>query len=288
RVSGFKRDFSNPINTAHVRGAIDPDAGFTYQADYTDPVSVQTYGPFDFGIVDDQINSFEDAELRARSTVMRYAYPIQQGNFTLWKDDLKLGMNLHIHEDWLGIDGEYIVRALNLAWEDQYIVRYEAQFGPAQPDLETYLRLLEARTRWGTSRPTGGGGGGGGGGVPGPGTVSDASIVTGGLSAAVINSIYANRIFGTITAGQIGSVNAVSIIGQISGGQIGSVNATTIQGVIDAGQIGSVNATTIQGVILSQQLANGIIDTLSKYADALRPVQIVRLGDPLPTMPNAN
>ena len=32
-------------------------------------------------------------------------------------------------------------------WEDQDLVRYEAQFGAAQPDLETILLLLGFRAR---------------------------------------------------------------------------------------------------------------------------------------------
>ncbi|HKC88051.1 MAG TPA: hypothetical protein VKG02_18850, partial [Blastocatellia bacterium] len=64
----------------------------------------------------------------------------------------------------------------------------------------------------------------------------------------------------------------------IESNQIHTVNAVAIQGSIAANQIGAVNATTIQGVIVSQQLADQIIDHISKLANVLRPIQMVHTG----------
>jgi len=294
KVDGYRHDFTNPVNHAYVRGTQDPTTGVTIAADYADPVSIQTYGEYATGVVDDQIVTGWDAALKAKSIVLTNAYPIESGNFTIWgKDGLACGMQIHIQEENIGINGDYIIRALTMQWIDQSAVVYTAQFGAAQPDLETILRLLDQRTKWKTSNVA----------VtvstPGPppnGSVTDASIVQGGLSAAVINSVNASTIQGSINAGQIGSVNATTIIGQIqaaqiaavnagsivgvlSASQIGSVNAGTIQGVITAGQIGSVNAATINGVIISSQLADQIIDNLAKYTTALRPIPMLQPPD---------
>lgn len=63
------------------------------------------------------------------------------------------------------------------------------------------------------------------------------------------------------------------------------MNAPAIQGAIVAGQIGGVYANTIQGVIISSQVADGIIDTLSKFQTALTPIQVLNAA---PTLPNKN
>jgi hypothetical protein len=304
RVDGYRHDFTNPINHAYVRGPVDAISGVAIAADYADPVSIQTYGEYASGVVDDQIVTGWDAALRAKSIVLANAYPIESGNFTIWgKDGLACGMQIHIREENIGISGNYTIRALTMQWVDKTNVVYTAQFGAAQPDLETILRLLDQRTKWKTSYvPVSVS-------TPGPpptGSVSDASIVAGGLSAAVINSVNAGTIQGKIQAGQIQTVNADtiigkvqadqiqgvnagSIVGQIQADQIYKVDAGSIQGSIQAGQIGSVNAGTINGVIIGSQLADQIIDNLAKYADAIRPIQMIKIGDPWPpSMPNKN
>jgi hypothetical protein len=314
RVSNYKHDFNNPVNTAYVRGSVDPSTGTAIEANYQDPVSVQKYGVHSYAVVDTQITTAWDASLRAKSIVLQYAYPVETGNFTVWGYDwLKAGQQVQITEDAIGISGQYLIRQLSMTWLDQSTVQYEAQFGAAQPDLEVILRQLIQRAAWTTAI------GSNSAAIPAPGSVTDASIappgltsgsiksvsassISGAIQANQIGTVNATTIMGTITAGQIGSVNASSILGSINSsqigsvnasaivgaitaGQIGSVNATTISGVITAGQIGSVNATTIQGVVLSSQLADGIIDDLAKYVDALRPVPM--LSSP-PSLPSDN
>jgi hypothetical protein len=281
RVSGYKADFLHPVNKCYVRGA-PVAAGVWIEAEYTDPVSVLKYGELQGTIIDEQITNGWDAAMRAKSEVLRYANPVESGSFTIWaQDGLKLGMQVAITEDSLGLSGWYVIRSLSMQWFSKDEVQYSANFGASKPDLESLLRLLDQRTRWKTSNlPPG---------SVGAGSITDANIqVPPGLSASVIGSVNAGSIVGQIQAGQIGSVNAASIAGVIQAGQIGAVNATVIQGSIQAGQIGSVNAATINGVVVSSQLADQIISDLAKYADALRPIQMVKIGDPLPTLPDKN
>lgn len=278
KVSGYKQDFNNPVNRCYVRGATDPVSGVFIEASYSDPVSVGKYGEFAYSVVDDQITTSWDASLRAKSIVLKYAYPVESGNFTIWKDDLKLGMQVNITEDALGISNWYIIRSLTMSWVSKDQVQYDAQFGASQPDLETLLRLMDQRIRWKSTVPQAG--------TVAPGSITDSSIkMPPGLSAGVIGSVNANTIVGQIQAVQISSVNAGAIVGTLSASQIGSVSAGTIQGVITAGQIGSVNAAVIQGVVVGSQLADEIIDNLSKYADALRPVQMLSV---FPVLPSVN
>jgi hypothetical protein len=268
KVTGFKKDFNNPVNRCYVRGSTDPTTGAWIEATYVDPVSVGMFGELSYSVVDEQITTSFDAALRAKSMVLRYAYPLESGNFTIWKDDLHLNEQVHITEDALGIDAFYIVRQMNLMWLDKYTVQYDCEFGASQPDLETLLRLMDQRSRWQASTM--------GSATPLPGSITDASIaVPPGLSASVIGSVNASTIVGTITSSQIGSVNAGAIVGTITSTQIATVSATSITGAITSGQIGSVNATSITGVVVTSQLANGIIDDLAKYAAALQPVPML-------------
>jgi hypothetical protein len=283
KVSGYKHDFNNPINRAFVRASVDLASAAPIEASYSDPISIQKYGTYDYAVVDTQITTSWDASLRAKSMVLKYANPLESGSFTIWKDGLKLGQQVNITEENLGINGAYIIRQMTMAWEDKYTVRYEAQFGAAQPDLDTVLRIMAQRSAWSSALAVSGTS------VPAPGSVSDASIAQGGLSANVINSVNAGSIVGKVTAGQINSVNAGAILGQVSAGQIGSVAAGVIQGSLQADHIGSVYAGTIQGVVVSSQLADQIIDNLAKYAQALVPVQMVQNSTGLPSgMPNKN
>jgi hypothetical protein len=282
RVSGFKRDFLHPVNRCFVRGA-PVSQGVWIEAEYADPVSVAKYGELQGTIIDEQVTTGWDAAMRAKAEVLKYAYPVESGSFTLWaQDGLQVGQQVSITEDALGIRGWYVIRSLAMQWVTSDDVQYTGQFGAAKPDLETLLRLLDQRARWKSSiMPPA---------STAPGSITDANIkVPPGLSASSIGSVNAGTIVGQINAGQIGSVNAGSIAGVIQAGQIGAVNAHTIEGYIQGDQIGSVNATSINGVIVTDQLADRIIDDLAKYADALRPIQIVKIGDPWPvTLPNDN
>lgn len=249
KVDGYKHDFTNPINTSYVRGAIDATTGVSIEANYSDPVSVQRYGTYESAIVDTTILTGWDAALRAKSTVLTYAYPLETGNFTIWgPDGLACGQQVHIHEDSIGIDGDYIIRSLTMQWIDQELVQYTAAFGAAQPDLETILRLLNQRTAWATANKAVA--------TPAPGSVTDASIAAPGLSSGSIQSVSSSSILGQITAAQIGSVNATAIMGTITAGQISTVNAGSVVGVLSAGQIGAVNASVIQGSIQATQITS--------------------------------
>jgi hypothetical protein len=248
RVDSWRKDFSNPVNRAYVRGAAVAD-GFPWtQGWYDDPVSIQKYGTLGASIVDTQLTSDYDCQLRAKTTVLQYSEPVEQGSFVVWKDGLALGQTVHIREDSLGIDGDYIIRALAMAWKTKDVVEYAVQFGAKQPDLESFLRMLDQRTKWASALVPAS--------IPAPGSVTDSSIASGGLSASSINSVSAGTIQGLIQSDQIGSVGANTIIGSIQASQIAAVNASVIQGAVTAGQIATVNASSIQGSITAGQIGS--------------------------------
>ena len=255
-VTAFKRDFSNPVNQCYVRGNWDPSNGILIQASYADPVSIQQYGTYSSSVVDNSIITLWDASLKAKSVVLQGAYPTESGTFTIWKDGLQGGQQVHVVDEYLGVDGDYIIRALALSWLSPDLVQYEAQFGASMPDLETLLRLIAQRVSWATSNPTSAPTDPVVPGPPAPGSVTDISIAPPGLSASSIASVSASTIQGLITANQIGSVNASALIGQLNASQIGSVSAGAIVGSIQASQIGSVNANSIEGVLSASQIGS--------------------------------
>lgn len=291
RIDEYTRDAKGLVNRCIVLGGLLP-GGTEIRVQYDDPVSQGLYGVKETTIVDRQISLTPEALLRAQVAVEANAYPLESGTAVTYKDGLDIGQSVDLYHGELAIDGTYLIRSMEMAWlEDKETVQYTIQFGVPKPNLERLLRMLDARNRRATAIPTA---------VPVEGSVTDASIGSGGLSADVIGSVNAGAIIGTISSTQIGSVNANSIIGLISATQIGSVNATailgaiqasqiaavnagTIQGAITAGQIGSVNATTIQGVIISSQVADDLIDRLSLFNHEFRP--LVRL-DTDPTLPD--
>lgn len=276
-LSGYQRDFRDAANNITVIGGVDPIGGTIVTGQYRDPVSVAAYGELSKVVVDRNVKTWEDATLKATALVGEHGMPQQSGTVTVRKDGLDIGQAVHIHDDVYGFDGSFLIRSLTITQEktDPPLTKYAVKIGANQPDIERFLRLLDARQK--TQGSTVGVA------TPAPGSVTDASIGAGGLTASVIGSVSASNIIGQIQSDQIGSVNASAIFGQVKAEQIASVNAGAIAGVITSDQIGSVNATTIQGVIVSSQLADKIISDLSAYSDALRPVPML---DALPVLPS--
>ena len=255
RVDSWKSDFTNPVNRCFVRGGYIPGTAQPAEAEYADPLSIAEYGEHSYAVVEDSLTDPLDCELRAKTTVLKYAWPLEQGQFTIWRDGLDVGQRVQLTEKALGIDGEYVILSLELIWRDKTNVEYKASVGSAQPNLESYLRLLDQRTKWKSIKPVAG--------VPLPGSVTDESIASSGLHEESIRSVSASGITGSITAQQIGSVSASVITGPIQANQIGSVNAGSIQGSIQANQIGAVAANTIQGLIQSTQIGSVAATTIT-------------------------
>ena len=254
-LTKYTRDFIRPINRCTVLGGILP-GGVEISQTYDDPISQLQYEVYSHTIVDREITVAADAMLRAKVTVQENAYPEESFTLSTIKDGLDVGQSLPVYHKSYNIDGNYIIRSMRLKQVAPDTTQYDIELGVKPPDEIVLLRQLEARSRRSTQIPTA---------VPAAGSVTDASVGIGGFSASVI-----------------GTVNATSIIGAINSTQINSVNAASIAGVITAGQIGSVNATTIQGVIVSQQVADNLIDRLSMYATALRPIPTLDAFPPLP------
>lgn len=107
----------------------------------------------------------------------------------------------------------------------------------------------------------------------------EASKITGSIVATTISgTITASQITGAITASQIESVSASAIQGQINADQITTVSASAIQGSITADHISSVAATSITGVIVTSQLADQILDSVSKFSNGIFGTNIVNDG----------
>jgi hypothetical protein len=261
-LADYSKDAIKIINRAVVLGAAQGN-GARLKSTYDDPISQLEYGIRSHTVVDDQLTIGYNAGLRAKAIVDENAYPKETINLRTFIDGLEVGQTLPIYHADYSINGSYIIRELKFRQITRSLTEYELSCGAREPDTLRVLRQIEARSRRLTSAPRA---------IPADGSVTDASITLGGISANVIGSVNAGTIIGTIQAHQIGSVNAAVIAGVVSANQISTVNASSIQGVIEANQIGSVSATTIEGVIVSDQLADGLLNKLSLYADAFRPI----------------
>lgn len=80
-----------------------------------------------------------------------------------------------------------------------------------------------------------------------------------------------------------GTPVAIPPAGSVTADMIQGVYTSVFQGMIGADQIGAVNAGTIEGLIVSSQVADGILDSLSKFAPALRPIPRLAVAPALPS-----
>ncbi len=261
-LTDYDRDAIRIINQCTVLGGV-VAGGERLRVVYEDPLSQLDYGIRPQTVVDDSILDGYNAMLRAKAIVEDNAWPRETISLRTFVDGLEAGQSLPLFHAPYSINGTYLIRELRQRQVGPGLTEYSITAGARPPDALRLLKQLEARTRKLTAAPTA---------VPADNTVGNNSIVVGGLTADVIGSIHADRIFGTITADQIISIDAAVIGGQIVANQIGTVNAVSIEGVITAGQIGSLNAAVINGVIVSRQVADDLIDRLSMFQNALRPI----------------
>lgn len=268
----YKRDAVKIINRAVVLGAVLP-SGKRIRVQYDDWLSQQQYGVHPYVEVNDQYDVGAVMGLRAQAIVEQNNQPLESISLRTFRDGLQVGMSLTLFHAAYLISGSYLIREMAIKQLSRSQTEYRLTLGVKPTDTLRILKKIDARTRRNTQAARA---------VPVDGSVGDSSIMAGGISANVINSINAHTILGTIEAKQIGSVNAEIIAGKITSEKIDAIDAGVIQGVITADKIGSVNATKIEGVIVSSQLADGIIDSVTKMAAPLRVIPNLATAPILP------
>jgi hypothetical protein len=273
-LTDYSLEFSKCINSCTLLGGV--VGGSEVRVTYEDPTSISAYGKHSYTIVDRDVLDGALGILKAKAVVEQNAFPRETARATLYTDGLEVGQIVEVTHDLYGLSAvPLLVRSVEISW-DQAGTVWTAELGDPPKNTERLIAAIDARTQASKSVPTT---------IPGAGTVTDASIAPGGLSASSIGAVNASSITGLISAGQIASVNAGAILGTLSSSQIGTINASSISGAIAASQIASVNASSINGVIVSSQVANDLIDSLSKLAPALRPIPQIAVD---PTLPDAN
>lgn len=279
----YSRDAIKIINRCTFLGAA-LTSTTRLKVTYDDPVSQQQYGVRSHTLIDEQITDGTTAILRAKQVVVENAYPRESLSLKTLKDGLQVGLTLAIRYDDFFVDSSYQILEMGVRQLTRTKTEYSLTLGLEVPDVTRVLKMLDARTK-NTGIPTA---------IPADGSVTDSSIAAGGLDLSNFYGtldadniqIDAGSITGTITAGQDIDINAAVINGTISAANNVIVEAGTIQGVIQGNSV-KVDTGTFQGLIITDQLANGILDDLGKYAASMRPVRMVQ-GPPLDPFPPTN
>lgn len=76
---------------------------------YKDVNSINTYGEFEYKIVDKSINSKDAAKDRARAEIASWANSIDEGSFETYQTGLKTGQKINIQSTIRSVDDDYIV-----------------------------------------------------------------------------------------------------------------------------------------------------------------------------------
>jgi hypothetical protein len=150
RMDNFNIDFSNPANSAWIFGH---ETWFWGQpmpesvVYLPDDASIAAYGEWNYAILDGSINTREEALTRARALLAASAYPIERGQFTVWRHGLYPGQLMHITDSFMNVDGSWLISSVSLVWRAKDIIEYTVNFGPPAPSLDSILRALDVRTR---------------------------------------------------------------------------------------------------------------------------------------------
>jgi hypothetical protein len=268
-LEGFSRDFARPVNHAVVIGGVLAD-GNALTVQYSDPLSIDAYGRWSTTILDRGLTDANEAILRAQAVVQANAYPLANGSLVTYADEFSAGDYVQIETEDYAINDPFVLHSCEMKQLNRTTTQYTYGFGPRRPDAERLLRVLERfmRAEAGLGSMTG------------VSTPAAGSITEDMLDESF--KLNANALYGSISGDEV-TVAAGTIIGEI-GGELVTVDAGTIQGVITGDDV-HVDTGTFQGLIISDQLANGIIDDLGKFADSTRPIPVY---EGMPTLPNAD
>lgn len=112
-----------------------------YTAD--DATSQAAYGVWKRTIVDEQIVTVEEAQLRAQYELVQFANPIVSGSLQHFHDGQEVGQLVRITDSNLGIDTDLLIRELEMTWATaSSITRYRLAVGGYRPDLVEILRKM--------------------------------------------------------------------------------------------------------------------------------------------------
>lgn len=212
------REWRTPANSVTVLGQVG-SGGVRIRRTITNATSIATYGTKGRTIVDPQITSNAEADLRAQVEVDKDGVPEYSGTLVTRLEGLTVGMLLTITcTTSLNFSGNFVIRRITQRWVNRTITESEIEWGAYRPDTAALLRAIaEAAKQLGAVVP----------GVPGPGTVNNGAIipgsVTGGTggsmaSATITQLNVGNAAIGTaqirdleVTNGKIANLGAEKI-----------------------------------------------------------------------------
>lgn len=265
-LNSYSRDFARPVNHAVVIGGVLP-SGASLKVEYSDPISIESYGQWSTTLLDRGVTDANEAMLRAKALVEANAYALENGELVTYADVFDAGDYVPIETADYGIDSSFVLYSCDIKQLNRTMTQYTFGFGPRRPDAERLLRVMER-----FMRAESGLGSMGGVSTPASGSITEDML-------GEDFKLNADALYGSISGDDI-TVAAGTIAGTI-GGESVIVDAGTIQGVITGNDV-RVDTGTFQGLIISDQLANGIIDDLGKFAASTRPIPVYEAMPALP------
>jgi hypothetical protein len=253
----YIEEWTQPCNSVVVKGKAGSGGVRVTSGTVTDSASITRYGTRSQCITDNNIQTADEAILRANAHLEQFANPQKSCSFSTFDEGLAVGQTISIVMPSLRMDCSLYINRASIAWITQTTVKSSFDAGFYRP---TSAQIAKQNADAGKPTPyvplT----------IPADGTVTNAKIV-GPITADLIDTINATQIDGLIQAAQINTitfaqitgtvtVNAANISGLIQASQIDTINASDIVGSISASQIGSVNVGTLVGNIIGSQIDN--------------------------------
>jgi hypothetical protein len=226
-------EWRTPANSVTVKGQVG-NGGVRVEATKTNASSISAHGMKARYVIDPQITSVAEAELRAQIEVERDGAPQWNGTLMTRLEGIKVGMLLHLDfEETENFSGDFVVTRVTQRWVNKLITESTIEWGLYRPNEAALLRALaEASKHPGAVLP----------GQPAPGTVGGGEIQPGAVQTTHIADA-------SITTAKIGLAQILTAnigLAQITNALINDLSATKINtGDLLVGGSGKVGQVTI-------------------------------------------
>lgn len=108
--------------------------------------SFDTYGAwYSDKHVDNQIKDSETAQQVARSILAERSHHHARLSFWTWEHGLRAGQTIHLTDSGKGLDDDFLIQSVRIAYQGEDAIRYDIEAGSANPDLVDLM--LDIRRR---------------------------------------------------------------------------------------------------------------------------------------------
>ena len=117
----------------------------TYTAQ--DATSQTTYGVRKRAIVEEGLTTTALCQARAEAEILQFKDPQIYGSFVIRRDGLAVGQKIHIEAGAQEIDGDFLIKRIQMTWENPTDTVYTVEYGFYDARLDTLLAKLARANR---------------------------------------------------------------------------------------------------------------------------------------------